>query len=75
MITVFISGSIAIKSLPNNIKDSLKRIIEQNIHIFVGDADGIDYQIQEYCESLNYYNVTVYSIYRTPRRIVSMVEF
>lgn len=71
MSTVFISGSIAIKSLPNDIKDSLKRIIDQNIHIFVGDADGIDFKIQEYCKSQNYYNVTIYSIYRTPRRIVS----
>lgn len=71
MSTVFISGSIAIKRLPRDIVDSLNRIIEQNIHVFVGDADGVDLQVQEYCQSQGYFNVTVYSIETSPRRLVS----
>jgi len=71
MSSVFISGSIAIKSIPNGVKNSLNMIIDQGIHINVGDADGIDAMIQNYCKKQNYSNVTVYSIYSSPRYIVS----
>lgn len=42
-------------------------IIDQNIHINVGDADGIDTLVQNYCKGRNYSNITVYSIYSPPR--------
>jgi len=64
---VFISGSISIKLLPQEVKNSIQKIIENNIEILVGDADGIDTLVQNYCISSNYYNVTVYSIYSVPR--------
>lgn len=64
---VFISGSIAIKSLPQCIKESIQKIIEQGFEIFVGDADGIDSLVQKYIAAQNYSNVTVYSIYPMPR--------
>ncbi|MBP9566886.1 MAG: hypothetical protein KBE02_06405 [Sulfurospirillum sp.] len=64
---VFISGSISIKKLPIEVKNSINKIIEKNIEILVGDASGIDTLVQEYCSSLNYFNVTVYSIYAHPR--------
>lgn len=35
--------------------------------ILVGDADGIDSLVQNYCSSLNYYNLVVYSISTIPR--------
>jgi hypothetical protein len=71
MSSVFISGSIAIKKLPSSIEDSINRIKEQNIKILVGDAGGVDTKVQEYCQKINYYNVTVYSIYRTPRNKIN----
>jgi len=71
MSSVFISGSIAIKSLPVFIEGSLQKITEQNIQIIVGDAEGIDSKIQEYCQTMKYFNVVVYSIYRTPRKRIS----
>ena len=71
MSSVFISGSIAIKKLPSCIEDSINRIKEQNIKILVGDAGGVDTKVQEYCQKINYYNVTVYSIYRTPRNKIN----
>ena len=64
---VFISGSIAIKKLPNCVEDSIRRIKDQNLGLLVGDADGIDTMIQNYCKRINYQNVTVYSIYSSPR--------
>jgi len=64
---VFISGSISIKKLPQEVKNSIDKITEQNIEILVGDADGIDTLVQNYCLSLNYYNLTIYSIYILPR--------
>jgi len=64
---VFISGSISIKKLPQEVKNSIDKITEQNIEILVGDADGIDTLVQNYCLSLNYYNLTIYSISILPR--------
>jgi len=65
--TVFISGSISIKKLPPEVINSIKKIIENKIHILVGDADGIDTLIQDFCLSENYTNLTVYSISAIPR--------
>lgn len=64
---VFINGSISIKELPQEVKNSIDKIIQQKFEILVGDASGIDTLVQEYCLLLNYYNVTVYSISVFPR--------
>jgi len=64
---VFISGSISIKILPNDVKKSINNIINQKFEIIVGDALGIDSLVQNYCKQLNYHNVTVYSINLQPR--------
>ncbi len=71
MSKVFISGSIAIKKLPNDVIHSLQRIIDNNLEVLVGDADGIDKLIQNYFKTNNYYNVCVYSIYERPRNLCS----
>ena len=67
MNAVFISGSISIKKLPVCVEDSIKKIIDARLEILVGDADGIDTMVQNFCKKLNYSVVTVYSIYKTPR--------
>lgn len=67
MSSVFISGSIAVKKIPNEVEISISRIIEENMSILVGDADGMDAMVQDYCKRKNYKNVTVYSIYSSPR--------
>jgi len=64
---VFISGSISIHKLPQEVKNSIDKIIEQNMEILVGDAKGIDTLVQNYCLLLKYYNVTIYSISTFPR--------
>jgi hypothetical protein len=67
MSKVFISGSISLKKLPRCIEDSIDKIIQKNMEILIGDADGIDTLVQKYCNRLDYNTVTVYSIYASPR--------
>jgi hypothetical protein len=67
MSKVFISGSISIELLPKCVKESINKIINANMEIIVGDANGIDTLVQKYCNQLNYNAVTVYSIYISPR--------
>lgn len=67
MSSIFISGSIAIKNIPLCIEESINEIVGQNLEVLVGDADGIDTMIQNQLKRLNYLNVTVYSIYSSPR--------
>lgn len=57
---VFISGSISIKKLPQIAIDKLKRIMEQNITVIVGDANGIDSLVQNYLADNSYSNVNIY---------------
>ena len=57
MNSVFISGSISIKTLPFEVIKSFDKIISQNIHVYVGDADGIDTLTQNYFASKNYTHV------------------
>ena len=64
---VFISGSISIKSLNDDIIESIKNIVAKNYKILVGDAPGIDTMVQNLLVNLDYSNVEVYSIFSTPR--------
>jgi hypothetical protein len=64
---VFISGSISIKKLPNKVKESVLKIIDKNLKILVGDANGIDSLIQDFCKEKKYFNVTIYTIELLPR--------
>ena len=68
---VFISGSIAIKALPECVLLSLDKMMQNNLEILVGDASGIDEQILKYFSKHKYKNVTVYSIYNQPRNLNS----
>jgi hypothetical protein len=65
--SVFISGSISIKTLPKDVIKSIDKIIHQNFKILVGDASGVDTLVQNYCTSMGYHHVVVYSIYQFPR--------
>lgn len=71
MSKVFISGSISIKKLPTAVEASLDNIFKEGMEILVGDADGIDTMVQNYCKRANYSKVTVYSIYPAPRFIAN----
>ena len=58
---VFVAGPRAISVLNNEVRDRLINIIHNDFTIIVGDANGIDKQIQEFCNSQNYNNVVVYA--------------
>jgi len=58
---VFVAGPRAISILNNDVRDRVKNIIDNNFTIIVGDANGVDKQIQNLCHSLNYNNVIVYA--------------
>jgi hypothetical protein len=68
---VFVSGSISIKTVPNEVIKSFDKIIAQNIHVYVGDADGIDTLTQKYFASRNYTNLTICTICDKPRNSAS----
>ncbi len=71
MNSVFVSGSISIKTLPFEVIKSFDKIIAQNIHVHVGDADGVDILTQRYFASNSYTNITICTIYDRPRNISS----
>ena len=73
MSKVFISGSISIKQIPKNVIQSLQSIQKNGLEVLVGDADGIDKEIQDYFKKSNYENICVYSIYSPPRNLSSPI--
>ncbi len=67
---VFISGSSKTtdqtsewyrKELPTSVKRKINSYIKKNKRIVVGDAPGIDSQVQDYLKNKKYKNVEVYS--------------
>lgn len=58
---VFIAGPRALKTLHKSVKERLSNILENNFTIFVGDANGIDKQIQQFCFDNNYKFVKVFA--------------
>lgn len=66
---VFVSGSSKTqdkesgyyrKSLPKGVSDALDSYIDANRKIVVGDAPGVDRQVQDYLKSKDYSNVEIY---------------
>jgi len=64
---VFVSGSISIKKLPQKVKESMLKIFDKNLEILVGDANGIDSLIQDFCKKHKYFNLVIYTIGSFPR--------
>lgn len=67
--SVFVSGSSKMqdaesnyyrKELPKPISDKLDAYMDSDIKVLVGDAPGIDRQVQDYLNSKGYDNVRVY---------------
>ena len=78
--TVFISGSSKTQSresgyyrkeLPKEVKKSIDDHISKNHNIIVGEAPGIDSQVQNYLNRKNYKNVSVYTSYDSPRYLAN----
>ncbi len=60
MTTVFLSGSRRISRLSAAVRTRLKNMIEKELRIVVGDANGADKAMQAYLSEEGYRNVKVY---------------
>lgn len=61
---VFCGGSISCKVLPLEVTTALDKIVEINLQVLVGDANGVDVLIQKYLAEKQYKNVCVYHMAR-----------
>jgi hypothetical protein len=59
-VTVFLSGSRKISRLNDAIRGRLQKIVEKQIRIVVGDANGADRAFQHYLSENKYENVVVF---------------
>ena len=66
---VFIAGARAIRSLNSAVIDKLNNIIKNEYDILVGDASGVDKNIQIYLKNKDYKKVTVYSMQKVRNNI------
>lgn len=48
------------RDLPNSVKDVLREYVNKKAHILVGDAPGVDRQVQDFLKDLSYQKVTVF---------------
>ncbi len=67
MVKVFVSGSIGIKNLDDQVKARISNIVDSGYKIIVGDANGVDSSIQEYLTSTDSSSVSVYCSGTNPR--------
>jgi len=58
---VFVAGPRAVSVLNKQVKERLSNIINNNFTVLVGDANGVDKQVQKFLHSVNYRNVKVYA--------------
>ena len=72
---VFISGSSKTqdpsspfyqKELPKAVRNMIDHCVINDSKILVGDAPGVDSQVQDYLKDLDYKNVVVYSPFENP---------
>ena len=67
MVKMFISGSVSSKEIPNDVIKSVDDSRKKNYTILIGDARGIDKNIQDMLKADNYKNVEVYHVGPSPR--------
>lgn len=66
---IFISGSISSKEIPQEVIKSVDDSRKRNYTILIGDAKGIDKNIQDMLKADNYKNVEVYHVGPSPRNL------
>lgn len=60
MTIVFIGGSRSITRLSDPIRSRLNRLIDRELSVVIGDANGADKAVQSYLDEVGYRNVSVY---------------
>ena len=69
LLKMFISGSISNNSIPDEVIQSIDISMDKNYLILVGDARGVDRNIQDFLKLNNYSNVNIYHIGNKPRNL------
>lgn len=67
MTKVFIGGSRRVSRLPVDVQRRIDRIIEKNLQVLIGDANGSDKTVQRYLHERGYGHVEVFCSDETPR--------
>jgi hypothetical protein len=60
MTTVFVSGSRKLGRLNKVIRDRLRKIVDQQFSVIIGDANGADKALQKYFSEIHYQKVIVF---------------
>lgn len=74
MTNIFIGGSRKIARLTQPVQQRIDNIIGNNFTVLVGDASGVDLQIQKYLFAQNYANVIVFCTGNSCRNNVGQWE-
>lgn len=64
---VVVSGSRGVRVLPEAARVALRKLMQLELEVLVGDAEGVDCLVQQYMRAAGYPHVTVYHIGRHPR--------
>jgi len=67
MTKVFVAGSITIQNLDMLIVERLKKIVNSQLHVIIGDANGVDSSAQRVLLELGCQYATVFSSSEKPR--------
>ncbi|WP_039056653.1 hypothetical protein [Enterobacter sp. Bisph1] len=67
MTTIFIAGSITIKKLDPLVMERLKKIVDNNYPVVVGDANGVDSSVQQALQQMQCNSATIFSSSPKPR--------
>lgn len=59
---VFVGGSRRVTRLNPDIRERLDRMVQNGLHVLVGDANGADKSVQQYLHSRGYDRVDVFCI-------------
>lgn len=70
MTTVFLSGSRKLSRLNEEIRGRLGKMIENNLEIIAGDANGADKAMQAFFAEKDYNHVTIFYVGSAPRNNV-----
>jgi adenine-specific DNA-methyltransferase len=65
--TVFIGGSRKVTKLSAEVRARIDRIVEQKLHVVIGDANGADKAVQRYLAERHHALVEVFSADSIPR--------
>jgi hypothetical protein len=59
---VFVSGSRTIGGIGEDITAELSCVLDSAANMLVGDAQGVDTEIQRFCKNQDYHNITVFAM-------------